>query len=176
MSRISINMHPEPHAAQALAGIEKAVGMLPNIHRIMSHSPEVLDAYLAFSGALGKGTLSGQDREQIALAVAGYDRCEYCASAHTLLAKKAGVSAEEAAHNLRGRSDVPRTEQLITFCLSVLKNKGFVSDDELKAMLGVGFTERQIIEIVAVISINMFTNYFNHVAGTDLDFPKVALP
>jgi uncharacterized peroxidase-related enzyme len=176
MSRLPLNHQPHPKAAAALEGIQKSIGMLPNIHKLMAHSPAVLEGYLAFSAALGKGSLSAQDREQISLAVAGYDRCEYCASAHTLLAKKAGVSEAEATDNLHGKSGDARMSTLISFCLSMLKNKGFVSDDEMKSLRQAGFTDEQIVEIVAIVCMNIFTNYFNHVAGTDLDFPKVKLP
>lgn len=176
MSRLPLDYKPVPQAAAALEGIQKSIGMLPNIHKLMAHSPNVLEGYLAFSGALSKGSLSAQDREQIALAVAGYDRCEYCASAHTLLAKKAGVSETEATANLKGSSDNPRTATLIDFCLSMLKNKGFVTDAEMAALKKAGFNDAEVVEIVAVVCLNIFTNYFNHVAGTEVDFPRVKLP
>lgn len=176
MSRLPLNFQPEPKAAQALEGIQKSIGMLPNIHKLMAHSPNVLEGYLAFSGSLSKGSLSAQDREQIALAVAGFDRCEYCASAHTLLAKKAGVAEAEAVENLKGHSSDPRTATLIYFCLSMLKNKGFVTDAEMTALRKAGFSDEEVVEIVAVVCLNIFTNYFNHVAGTEVDFPKVKLP
>lgn len=176
MARISLPSKPHDKATQLLDGVKKAAGMLPNIHQLMANSPAVLEGYLAFAQALGKGKLSSQDREQIALAVAGFDRCEYCASAHTLLAKKAGVSPEEADNNLRGKGDTPRASALIAFALSILKNKGFVSEEDMKAFRKAGFDDEVIVEVVAIVAMNMFTNYFNHVAGTDLDFPKVKLP
>ena len=175
MSRLPLEYTPTEKTTQTLDGIKKNIGMLPNIHKLMGHSPNVLEGYLAFSSALGKGTLSAQDREQIALAVAGFDRCEYCASAHTLMGKKAGLSEQETKNNLKGFSDTPRTASLIKFCLSVLETKGNVSDQDMTAIRAVGFSDEQIVEITANIGINIFTNYFNHVAATDLDFPKVSL-
>ena len=175
MSRLPLEYTPTEKTSQALEGIKQAIGMLPNIHKLMGHSQNVLEGYLAFSGALGKGTLSAQDREQIALAVAGFDRCEYCASAHTLLGKKAGLSEQETKNNLKGFSDTPRTESLIKFCLSILEKKGNVSDQEISTIRTAGFSDEQIVEITANVCMNIFTNYFNHVAGTDVDFPKVSL-
>jgi uncharacterized peroxidase-related enzyme len=175
MSRLPLEYNPTEKTTQMLAGIQQAIGMTPNIHKLMGHSQHVLEGYLAFSGALAKGSLSAQDREQIALAVAGFDRCIYCASAHSLLGKKAGLSEQETKNNLKGFSETPRTASLIKFCLFVLENKGNVSDQEMMAIRTAGFSDEQIVEIVGNIAINLFTNYFNHVAGTEVDFPKVSL-
>ncbi len=175
MSRITIPAQPSEKSTKILGDIEKSLGMTPNMFKLMSNSPSALEAYMGFSAALSKGALSAQDREQIALAVAGFDKCEYCAAAHTVLGQKAGVAAAEAVNNLRGKSENPRTAAMIKFCLAVLKTKGFVSDEELSTLRAAHFSDEQIVEIVATISLNMFTNYFNHVAGTDVDFPKVIL-
>src|SRR5579872_619189 len=175
MSRLTLNYTPDPKAEQILEGIKKNVGFLPNIFKLMAHAPNVLEGYLAFSGALGKGHLSPADREQIALTVAGYDHCQYCASAHTLMAKGAGVSADEARNNLSGNADNARLDAMLKFCLQILKNKGNVSDEDMQSLREFGLGDGEIVEIVAVVCANIFTNYFNHVAETDLDFPKVEL-
>lgn len=175
MSRIKTPSKPNDITTKILVDLEKAMGMTPNIFKIMANSPIVLEGYLTFSATLSKGTLSAQDREQIALTVAGFNHCEYCASAHTALATKAGVSSEETKKNLHGTSDSPRTTALIKFVLAILKTKGNITNDELAALRTAKFTDEQVVEIVAIICVNIFTNYFNHVADTEIDFPKVSL-
>jgi AhpD family alkylhydroperoxidase len=78
-----------------LEGVGKALGVIPNMMRTMAEAPPVLEGYLALSGALGKGRLSAKLREQIALAVAEQNACEYCLAAHSLLGAKAGLAADE---------------------------------------------------------------------------------
>ena len=141
----------------------------------MGHSPNVLEGYLGFNEALKKGSLSGAEREQIALAVAGFNQCEYCASAHTMLAQKEGVSQKETKQNLQGKSETPKIQHLIEFCLAILQTKGFVSDDAIKKIKKVGYSDEQVVEIIANVCTNIFTNYFNHVVETEIDFPKVSL-
>ena len=126
------------------------------------------------AAAVYKEKWSDREREQIALAVAGFDRCEYCASAHTFLGKKLGLSEQETQQNLKGSSETPKVDSLIKFCLSILAKKGNVSDQELSAVRAAGFSDAQIVEIIANVCLNIFTNYFNHVAGTEIDFPKVS--
>jgi len=89
-----------PEAKELLAAVEKQLGMVPNIFLTLAHSPAALKAYLQFSGALAAGKLSPKIREQVALATAGKNHCDYCASAHTLLGGKAGISKEELELNL----------------------------------------------------------------------------
>lgn len=175
MSNLTSNYTAQEKTTQILDSVKQNIGMVPNIYKLMGHSPHVLEGFLGFTGALAKGSLSATDREQIALAVAGFNRCQYCASAHTLLAQKVGVEAAETKKNLQGQSDSPRTFALIQFALKILQTKGSVSEVDFTAIKEAGFSDEQVVEIVANVCTNIFTNYFNHVAGTEIDFPKVSL-
>lgn len=175
MSNLTSNYTAHEKTTQILDSVKQAIGMVPNIYKLMGHSPNVLEGFLGFTGALANGSLSAADREQIALVVAGFNRCQYCASAHTLLAQKAGVSAEETKKNLKGESDSSRTLGLIQFSLKILQTKGFVSEADFTTIKDAGFSDEQVVEIIANVCTNIFTNYFNHVAGTEIDFPKVEI-
>lgn len=173
MSNLPLDFMPDARASKVFGDLKKSLGRVPNIYKLMGNSSIVLEAYLNFSNALGKGSLSEQDRQHIALAVAGYDKCVYCASAHTLMAKNAGVSIEETQQNLHGNSKDSRINSLIMFCLAIVNNKGNVSDADIDMIRKADFNDAQIVEIIANVCANIFTNYFNHVARTDLDFPEV---
>lgn len=168
-------LHPDHagDAAEVLGAVRASLGRVPNIFATMAHSPAVLQGYLAFSGALGEGRLSAALREQIALAVAGENACDYCASAHTALARGAGVSAEEAARNLRGEASDARVAAILSFTRAVVRERGHVSGAELDTLRAAGVDDGELVEIIANIAANLFTNYFNHVAGTEIDFPMV---
>ena len=160
-------------AQPILDGVKKEIGMVPNLLATMANSPAALNAYLGFSGALSEGMLSPALREQLALAVAGTNECDYCASAHTLIAKGAGVSAEEAALNLSGKSTDPRVNSILNFARRIVETRGHPDDAALQELRDADISDGEIVEIIAHVGVNIFTNYFNHIAGTDIDFPHV---
>ncbi|HQU09273.1 MAG: hypothetical protein B7X06_00555 [Verrucomicrobia bacterium 21-51-4] len=157
-------------AAPILEKIQKSMGKVPNIFKTMAHSPHVLEGYMQFSGQLRQGVLSPQDRERIALMLAGFNDCEYCASAHTAFGKKLGLSDEEIKLCLQAESQDAQAQALLSFCNNVVLHKGFVNPEQIETLHQAGYTDEAIIEIVANIAISIFTNYFNHVAGTQNDF------
>ena len=158
-------------AADIIEGVRAKLGVVPNIFATMARSPAVLEGYLAFSDALGTGALNAAVREQIALAIAGANQCDYCASAHTLLAKGAGVAETEAHRNLRGEASNPKVAAIIAFARDVVETRGRVSEASLDQLRDAGVSDTEIVEVLAHIGLNLFTNYFNHVANTEIDFP-----
>lgn len=158
---------------QLLDGVKAQLGVVPNIFATLVQSPKALEGFLAFNAALGQGLLSAQLREQVALTVAGASSCDYCASAHTALGKGAGVAADELGRNLRGQSQDSKTQTALSFVRKVVEQRGQVGDADLAELRAAGFVEGEIVEIVTHIGVNLFTNYFNHIAGTEIDFPLV---
>ncbi len=159
-----------------LDGVKSALGVVPNIFATMVQSPKVLEGFLALNASLGKGQLPAGLREQIALAVAGANGCDYCASAHTAIGKGAGVSAEELAKSLHGQSGDTKVQAALSFARRTVAARGRVDDSDLQSLRAAGFSEGEVIEIVTHIGVNLFTNYFNHIAETDIDFPVVTTP
>jgi uncharacterized peroxidase-related enzyme len=160
-------------AKDLLDGVKGAIGVVPNIFATFVHSPSVLKGFLAFNTALGEGALSPQLREQIAVAMAGANTCDYCASAHTALGKGAGVARDELARNLLGQSADGKIQAVLSFVRTVVTERGWVSDADVQSLRDAGFGDGEVVEIVAHIALNTFTNYFNHIAGTEIDFPVV---
>lgn len=158
---------------QILEGVQKAIGFAPNIYKTLAVSPAVLEAFLGFGKTLGTGTLTASLREQIAVALAGANNCDYCSSAHTAIGIKHGLADDELAANLRGRSADPATQTALDFALAINSREGFVTDEQLQAVRDAGYTDEQVVEVFAETLKNIFTNYFNHIAQTDVDFPFV---
>lgn len=158
---------------EMLDAVQKRSGMVPNLFRTLAHSPAALRFYLQQAEALANGSLPAPLREQIALVAAGANGCDYCASAHTLMGKGAGLAAGELADNLRGHSSDAKTQTALDLARAIVNNRGRVTDAQLQAVRGAGFSEAEVVEIVAHAAMNLFTNYFNHVAGTLIDFPLV---
>ena len=164
-----------PAAAQPLLeAVRKQVGSAPNLFRITATSPAALEGYLSMSGALGKGVLNAATRERIALAVADINGCDYCLAAHTYLGKNvAKLSDAEIAANRSGRSGDAKANAAVAFAAKVTKNRGAVTDADFAEVRGAGYSDAEIVEIVAHVALNTLTNYINEVFKTEVDFPVV---
>ncbi len=162
-------------AKMLLDGVHKKLGVTPNLMRTMAQSPAVLEAYLGFGQALAGGSLSPQLREQIALTVAGANACGYCASAHTALGKRLRITDVELNANLHSQSGEPKVQAALHFARRIVDERGWVSDDDLTRVRDAGYTDGEIAEIIATVAANIFSNYFNHIAQTEVDFPVVTV-
>jgi uncharacterized peroxidase-related enzyme len=157
-----------------LEAVKKQLGVAPNLFRLVSNSPAALQGYVALSGALAEGALPAPTRERIALAVAEINGCDYCLSAHTYLGKNlAKLDDAEIAANRGGGSNDPKADAAVRFAAKVVRERGHVSEADLRAVKLAGYDDAQVIEIVMHVALNTWTNYVNEVAKTDLDFPVV---
>ena len=175
MTRIPVPAYADvPEASKpVLDAVQKQLGVIPNLFRLVANIPAALSGYASFSGALGK-TLDVKTRERIALAVAQVNGCDYCLSAHTYLGLNlAKLDEAEIAHNRRGGSSDPKADAAVRFAARVVEARGHLGDDEIAAVRQAGFSDGQIVEIVAVVAENCFTNFINEVAQTVIDFPVV---
>lgn len=161
----------DEQTAHVLDDVQSKLGKVPNIVATMANSPAVATAYLGFSGALASGTLSPRLREQIALAVGEANSCDYCLAAHTALGRRAGLTKEETIAARQGQPDDDAERAAVDFARRIVRDRGFVGDDDVRHLRDAGYNDGQIAEIVANVALNLFTNYFNHVAGTEVDFP-----
>ena len=177
MSRLSIpTVAQAPAASQPLLeAVNKQLGVVPNLMKLLAVSPAALEGYLSLSGALGKGTLSIKLRESLALAVAEFNGCDYCLAAHSYLGKNlAKLSEEDIAQARDGRAADPRTAAALQFAHRVAADRGRVSDADLVDLRAAGFNDAETLEIVLNVALNLLTNYVNNVAHTDVDFPRVS--
>lgn len=175
MSRLAIPTREDVPAASAplLDGVEKQLGVVPNMYKMVSQSPAALGALLGFSGALAK-TLDVRTRERIAIAVAEANACDYCLSAHTYIALNlVRLDGAEVALNRKGGSTDPKADAAVRFAVKVTQTRGGVSDADLAAVRAAGFSDAQIVDIVSVVAENFLTNLLNRVADTTIDFPAM---
>jgi uncharacterized peroxidase-related enzyme len=174
MSRIN-QIAPEAASGKArelLDAVRAKLGLVPNMTRAMAQSPAVLEGYLQFSGALGKGELSAKTREEIALAVGQANHCDYCLAAHSTIGKMVGLTADQIRDSRLGTAVDPKADALIGFARKLVDSRGVVTDRDVAAVREAGFNDGAIAEVVANVALSVFSNYFNNVAETDIDFPK----
>jgi uncharacterized peroxidase-related enzyme len=177
MSRIAIPTRENtPAAAQPLLdAVNKQLGTVPNLFKLTAASPAALEGLLSLSGALGKGTLDGRTREAIALTVAEHNGCDYCLAAHSYLGKNlAKMSDADIAAARDATAADARTQAVLTLARRITTERGRVSDADIASARSAGLSDAAILEVVANVAVNVFTNYLNNVAHTDVDFPRVS--
>ena len=166
----------DPKSQSLLDAVQKSLGVMPNMTRTMAQRPAVLDGYLALNGALAKGRLGRRIGEQLALVLAEENGCGYCAAVHTQLGKHAGLTDADIDAARDGTAADPRADAALTFARAVLATRGHVRDSHVDAARAAGLDDGDLGEVVAHVALNVFTNYFNSVADTEIDFPAVRAP
>lgn len=154
-----------------LQAVQKKMGGVPNVLGTLANAPAALQSYLDLSEALSKGNFSAGERERIALAIAETNDCGYCLAAHTKIGKGAGLSEEETLHARRGEGSDPKNAALAAFAAKVVESRGNPTEADLEAFKGAGWTDAHVIEVIAHVALNTLTNYTNHIAETEVDFP-----
>lgn len=155
--------------------INGAFGTVPNMFKAVANSPAALASMWGSFGALGGGKLGARLGEEIAVAIANANSCEYCLAAHTVLGRKAGASGDEMAAAQIGKSSDPRTQAALTFALKMVRDRAAVGDADIAALKSAGFDDEGVVEIVAHVALNIFTNYINVALKVPVDFPAVPL-
>lgn len=153
--------------------VKRKLGLVPNMVQVLGGSSSGLKGYLALSGAVSEGTLETRTREKIALRVAELNDCNYCLSAHTAIGGLLKVPSEELESARAGESPDSREQAILDLVESIVKTRGDVPDAILDDARSAGVGNGEIIEIVANVALNLFTNYFNRLARTEIDFPLV---
>lgn len=161
------------YAAQLFTVIQGAVGIVPNAYvGIGTNSPHALEAGLYLDAALKKGSLSAREIEAIKLAVSEVADCDYCLAAHTMIGKKQGLDlGAMKALRLGEPSGDPALDALSSFARTLVETRGLVPVDAIDDVRRAGYSDAQIVDSLLAITSITFTNLFNRVNDTMLDFP-----
>lgn len=160
---------------EILSQINSTFGTVPNMFRAIANSTPALRMMWSAFGALGGGSLGAKLGEQIAVAVANLNRCEYCLAAHTSLGKMAGLSSEVMSQAQLGLSSDSKIQVALSFAVKLVKEKANVSQEDIASLKNAGYSEENIAEIIAHVALNIFTNYTNVALDVPVDFPKIEL-
>ena len=162
--------------AEVYAQIKKAVGNVPNTYAaIGAYRPDALRAILLADSVLAAGALSRRDQETIKLVISGVAGCDYCVAAHSLLGKLAGLKPDELKNIRDGKpTGDARRDALIRFVRVLAESSGTVSNEEFAAIKAAGYSDAQLVEISLAFATTVFTNVFNRINDTEIDFPAVA--
>jgi uncharacterized peroxidase-related enzyme len=163
-------------SGQVYAQIKKAIGSVPKTFAaIAAHGPAALKSILAADAVLAAGTLTKRDQEVIKLVISGAGGCDYCVAAHNHLAQLAGVKPDVLRQIREGQpSGDARRDALVRFVRKIAQSSGTVSDEDFAAIKAAGYSDTQLVEISLAFATTVFTNVFNRINDTEIDFPAVA--
>jgi uncharacterized peroxidase-related enzyme len=178
MSRLSVpNLESDTSASgQIYAQIKKSIGSVPKTFAaIAAHGPAALKAVLAADAVLAAGTLTKSDQEIIKLVVSGIAGCDYCVAAHNYLARLAGVKPDALKQIREGeQTGQAKRDALVGFVRKLAQSSGTISDENFAAIKAAGYSDAQLVEISLAFATTVFTNVFNRINDTEIDFPAVA--
>jgi uncharacterized peroxidase-related enzyme len=161
-----------PEVGARLDAVQSRLGALPNMFRTFAHTPVALDAYLQLAEVAGRGRLGAAQRELIALAVGQANDCGYCVAAHGAIGRKLGLTSEQIGKARAARADDPADAAVLALARRIVEARGHVPTEELDRFKAAGFDDGAILEVLVNVVLNLYTNYTNHLARTDIDFPE----
>ena len=163
-----------PAAAQPLLlDVAAKTGRVPNMLRMMANSPAALQGFLALRRALAEGALPAATRKRIGLAVTELNGCDYCLSANIFSGRRNSLDDAELTANRNGASNDMREDAAVRLAAKIARTRGHVGNEDIAAFKAAGYSDAELVELVAQIALTTFTNYLNEAAGTDIDFPIV---
>lgn len=169
-------LNPETTTGKAkdlFDAVNKKLGFIPNLIKVMGNSPALLETYLSLGQLTAGGNFSNKFREQLALAIAEENSCNYCLSAHTAIGKINGLTNEQTEQNRQGLAADTKVQAALQFAQEVTRKRGQVSSDTIENFKAAGHNDSDALEVVLNVVANTLTNYVNHLAETEIDFPKV---
>ena len=177
MSRVQIvdPRHASGPAKELLDAVQAQLGATPNFIRVLAIAPQALQGFLGLYASLGRFSIDKATQERIALAVAEANACQYCVSAHTAIGRHAGLTNAEMLLNRRGNSADAKAGATVAFARDLAQNVGDVDDEAFARTRAAGLSDAEIVEIIAIVALNVFTNLIGKATRVEIDFPEIAL-
>lgn len=179
MSKFKIhNLETAPEGSKPiLENSLKAYGMIPGLHGVLAESPQLLEAYNMLHEQFVNTSLNNDELTVVWQTINVEHECHYCVPAHTGIAAMMKVDSA-ITEALRNETEMPteKLQALHEMTLSIVRNRGRVSDDKIEAFYAAGYEQRHILEIILGLSQKVISNYTNHFADTPVDagFKKFA--
>lgn len=173
MKKVNVPTREEvdQNTRQMFDQIQRNMGKIPNLYATIGHSGSALKGFLAFEAAMADSAFSPKEKEAIALVVSQVNSCDYCLAAHTMLAGMKGLKKEDTIEIRTGHFSEQKLNALVELAKAVTQNKGKVEPSILEAFFKVGYNERALIELMALIALRVFTNYVFAATEIPIDFP-----
>lgn len=159
-----------------LDGIQQGYGFVPNLFAYMAEAPTTIEAYLTMNELIGKGSFSAAQNQVALLAVSIENGCDFCITAHRAIGKmsKANQQTLDALHS-HAEIDDASDRALVTYVRKVVKQRGYMSEGDIRNFMDAGFTRQQLMEVVLIVSIKTLSNYINHITEPEANPELLAM-
>lgn len=155
------------------ASVQKKLNGLPNMFLNMGNSASVLKGYLNLSEAVNHSSLNSKLRESIQLVVSEANQCDYCLAAHSAIGKAQGLTNDEIINARKGDAKDMKTKAILHFAKEVAAKRARISEQDIAALKEAGVSNKEFADIIMAVILAIFTNYFNILSETPVDFPQV---
>ncbi|WP_424961255.1 carboxymuconolactone decarboxylase family protein [Ekhidna sp.] len=152
-------------------GLKAKLGNVPNVYATIGNSSKALKGVLDLNNTLSHGEFNGKEVEAIALSVAQENACDYCLAAHTTVGKMQGLTEDETVAIRTGDIQDEKLKALTDLAKQMTITRGNPDQEYINNFFGVGYNKASLAELIGFIAVNTITNYTNHIAETDIDFP-----
>lgn len=152
--------------------MQKRIGKVPNLYATIGYSSKALKSFLDLDATLSSVSFNGKQREAVALVVSQVNGCAYCLAGHTATALKFGLTKEETIDIRKGFSANTEINAIVQLAKSIAETKGHAEEKYLNQFFDVGFDEKNLMELIGLITVRVFTNYVFAITNIPIDFPE----
>jgi alkylhydroperoxidase family enzyme len=161
-------------AQQLVRAAENRIGQSTNMLHTMAHSQSILETYLHFNRAFEHTKMTTKLRGLLTIAIAQAMGCEYILSVALALGVREGLSLEELEAGRHTQSEDPKIAAALNFAVRAIEEQAKIDPPSVATLRRAGYTDEEIVEIIGAIALNLFRNFFNLIAGTEVDFPQTS--
>ena len=154
-----------------LENIQKSFGFIPNLMAIFANNSIVLQGYLALDGAFDKGSFTPRERQIILLAASVENNCDYCAAAHSTIAKGPLHTPAEVVAAIRNNTPVPdaKLDALVKLVKEIVRERGHATDRTIQQFIAAGYKKEQVMELLLGVALKSISNYLDHISPAPVD-------
>ncbi|OIR01341.1 hypothetical protein GALL_166290 [mine drainage metagenome] len=173
MKKLKLESKNIPQLSQEIfEKVKKGLGFVPNMYAAMGNNPALLDAYTyAYNSFRANSGFTPVEQEVVFLSVAYENNCEYCMAAHSFVADMMSKVPVEVTNAIREGNQIPdvKLAALSKLTRSLTANRGMVSQNEIDEFLAAGYSEINVLGIIAGIGVKTLSNYSNHNTSPEVD-------
>ena len=143
--------------------VQQKLGFIPNVLAAFAKFPKQFEGFTKLYNALmlGESGLTKLEREMIAVTVSSENHCFYCLVAHGSAVRELSNDpqlGERIAANFRSAELPKKQEELLNFTKKLTKDPSEISENDRKKLRDIGYTDRDIWDISAIVGLFNMTN------------------
>ena len=153
----------EDQVKNYLGIVQQKLGFIPNVLAAFAKFPKQFEGFTKLYNALmlGESGLTKLEREMIAVTVSSENHCFYCLVAHGSAVRELSKDpqlGERIAANFRSAELPKKQEELLNFTKKLTKDPSEIGENDRKKLRDVGYTDRDIWDISAIVGLFNMTN------------------